>query len=247
MSAICWKLTKARLHGLGVAIALTLPGMASAELIDRGNGLIYDDVLDITWMQDANYAQTSGYDADGRLRWLDALSWVDGLVYGGYDDWRLPDMIDLGNDGCDYGIDCGYNVDTSTGELASLFYDTLGNTALYYGDPYPPNIPTPCFYDDDVGPCLSNTGPFDNMQNYFYWTSTEYVLNTERAWYFNFIAGNQNPSYKSTPFYAWAVRSGDVAVVSVPEPGTMYLLGAGFAAVVFGRRRWQTPELHRSR
>ncbi len=29
------------------------------------------------------------------------------------------------------GTDCGYNVDTSTGEMASLFYDTLGNIAFY--------------------------------------------------------------------------------------------------------------------
>jgi len=27
-----------------------------AELYDRGNGLIYDDVLNVTWLQDANYA-----------------------------------------------------------------------------------------------------------------------------------------------------------------------------------------------
>jgi len=40
-----------------------------AELIDRGGGLIYDTVLDITWMQDASYAQTSGYDADGKVTW----------------------------------------------------------------------------------------------------------------------------------------------------------------------------------
>ena len=33
----------------------------SATLIDRGNGLIYDDAQNITWLQDANYAFTSGY------------------------------------------------------------------------------------------------------------------------------------------------------------------------------------------
>ena len=30
-----------------------------AALWDRGGGLIYDDVFDITWLQDANYAKTS--------------------------------------------------------------------------------------------------------------------------------------------------------------------------------------------
>ena len=35
---------------------LLLSFNATAALYDRGNGLIYDDVLDITWLQDANYA-----------------------------------------------------------------------------------------------------------------------------------------------------------------------------------------------
>ena len=33
----------------------------SGELFDRGGGLIYDDVLNITWLQDANYALTTGH------------------------------------------------------------------------------------------------------------------------------------------------------------------------------------------
>ena len=32
-----------------------------AALFDRGGGLIYDSDLDITWLKDGNYAQTSGY------------------------------------------------------------------------------------------------------------------------------------------------------------------------------------------
>ena len=32
-----------------------------AALIDRGNGLIYDDVLDITWLQDAGLVSDSGF------------------------------------------------------------------------------------------------------------------------------------------------------------------------------------------
>ena len=35
---------------------------ANGELINRGGGLIYDTDLDVTWLQDANYAMTSGYD-----------------------------------------------------------------------------------------------------------------------------------------------------------------------------------------
>ena len=43
---------------------LTSAGISNATLIVRAGGLVYDDVLDITWLQDANYAQTTGYDED---------------------------------------------------------------------------------------------------------------------------------------------------------------------------------------
>jgi hypothetical protein len=40
---------------------------AEAALVERlGGKAIYDDVANLTWLQDANYAQTSGYDDDGR-------------------------------------------------------------------------------------------------------------------------------------------------------------------------------------
>jgi hypothetical protein len=83
----------------------------NATLWDRGGGLIYDDVLDITWLQDANYAQTSGYDGDGLMAWGDAVAWADSLVYGGYDDWRLSTTP---------GTTTGY---INEGEMGHLYYD----------------------------------------------------------------------------------------------------------------------------
>jgi len=76
--------------------AMGLAGNASAILFDRGGGLIYDDVLNITWLQDANYAQTSGFDADGLMNWDNAKAWAAGLSYFDsvrnvtWTDWRLP-------------------------------------------------------------------------------------------------------------------------------------------------------------
>ncbi|MCP4407494.1 MAG: DUF1566 domain-containing protein, partial [Gammaproteobacteria bacterium] len=55
---------KKRISALCVGLlALGMAGTVQATLIDRGGGLIYDDVLNITWLQDANYAETSGYAA----------------------------------------------------------------------------------------------------------------------------------------------------------------------------------------
>ena len=43
-----------------IIVSFFLLSPVYAALYDRGEGLIYDDVLDITWLQDANYAMTSG-------------------------------------------------------------------------------------------------------------------------------------------------------------------------------------------
>ncbi|RJQ14908.1 MAG: DUF1566 domain-containing protein [Nitrospiraceae bacterium] len=82
---------------------LAFASAAEAGLTDRGNGLIYDDDLKITWLQDANYYGST-------LTWTDAVSWADSLVFGGFDDWRLP-----GSDQCS-GNDC------TGSEMGHLFY-----------------------------------------------------------------------------------------------------------------------------
>ena len=66
----------------GLLALLAAP--AHATLIDRGSGLIYDDVLDITWLQDAGFG--------GNRNWDDAVVWADTLSFGGFDDWRLPSI-----------------------------------------------------------------------------------------------------------------------------------------------------------
>ncbi|MCG7995175.1 MAG: hypothetical protein JAZ06_07125, partial [Candidatus Thiodiazotropha taylori] len=71
---------------------------SQAALIDQGGGLIYDTVLDITWLQDASsYKVTyeNGEQDAGKLNYNDASAWVDSLIYEDtvrgvvYDDWRL--------------------------------------------------------------------------------------------------------------------------------------------------------------
>ncbi|MBL8488869.1 MAG: DUF1566 domain-containing protein [Rhodocyclaceae bacterium] len=74
---------------LGIAVLSVSPDTLAA-LWNRGGGLIYDDTLHVTWLSDADFAKTSGFDADGKLNWYDARAWADGLVFRGYSDWRLP-------------------------------------------------------------------------------------------------------------------------------------------------------------
>ena len=115
---------------------LLLSFNASAALYDRSNGLIYDDVLDITWLQDANYAQTSGYVAqnetvidaanrtpndiwnNGEMGWEAALNWTQQLEYEGFNNWRLPSASE--------NPQAGFN--QSSSELGHMFYVNLGNS-----------------------------------------------------------------------------------------------------------------------
>lgn len=89
-----------RLNKAALALVTTgmlSSGVAQAALFDRGGGLIYDDLLNITWLQDANYAKTSGYDTDGLMDWDAANSWAANLSYGGYEDWRLAANTPVGS------------------------------------------------------------------------------------------------------------------------------------------------------
>lgn len=77
---------------LSLVMVLGILEDGNAALWDRGGGLIYDDVLKVTWLQDAGYAYAASSDPDGlgRMTWSQASAWVDQLNYGDYEDWRLP-------------------------------------------------------------------------------------------------------------------------------------------------------------
>lgn len=214
-------------------ISLGLAGSANAALIERLGGLAYyDDVADLTWLADANYAQTSGYDANGRMTWQAANDWAAQLTVGGVGGWRLANTIDVGNDGATYtniyqGVDYGYNITTQS-ELSNMFYNVLGNTA--YNDTS--GTATGCTAPNY---CLTNTGPFSNLQSYVYWSATEYASVTSTAWTFNMNNGYQFNRSKGSSFYGWAVQSGDVS--AVPVPAAVWLFGSGLLGLIGVARR----------
>ena len=51
----------------GIAIYILEANTASAALTDRGGGLIYDDVLNVTWLQNANLSASESFGVAGIL------------------------------------------------------------------------------------------------------------------------------------------------------------------------------------
>lgn len=224
-------------------------GGASAALVDRGGGLIYDTVLNVTWLQDANYAFTSGYNTFdyGTMNWADANAWVAGLSYYdsvrnvSYSGWRLPVVRPINGSSFVYpgavdgSADYGYNVGApgtvyagGTGsELAYMYFTNLGNLA------YLDATGTP-----QAGYGLLNPGPFINSNSVF-WSGTEYAPNNIWAWSFTtygVLSGFQDYYPKRNTFTAWAVHDGDIAN-AVPEPGILALFGICLAGLGFRKRR----------
>jgi hypothetical protein len=184
----------------------------------------YDISLNTTWLANANVASL--------MTWADANSWAAGLnPYGsGITGWRLPTVTDTGTPGCDFaytGTDCGYNVDTATGEMAHMFYTTLGDKAYYDTSGVGPQ----------AGWGLTNTGPFSNVQADGYWSATEYAPATVHAWRFDFGYGSQGNGNKPVGHYAWAVHPGDVGAPAVPVPAAVWLFGSGLIGLAAVTRR----------
>jgi len=198
-------------------IAFSMP--AYATLHNRGGGLIYDDILNITWLQDANYAKTSDYDSDGMMNWNESVNWANGLVYYDslrnvyWDDWRLPSVMNIdGSTPIEGYIQSG-------SEMGHLFYVDLNNVG------WKP---------------ISNTFPFFNIQADYYWNRELGPLDG-CAWYLNFGLGYQNGRLITGNSYAWAVRDGDVG--SIPEPNIMLLLGLGLIGLAGIRRKMKSITL----
>ncbi len=192
---------------------LGLSTTTHAILIDRDNGMVYDNQLKITWLADANYAQTSGHDSDGLMDWSAATTWANDLEYGGFNDWRLPTTLPS-DPSCDVQ---GYNCTGS--EMGYMFYENLGGVARSsISSAVDPN---------------NYLNLFDNLQSFVYWSGTEHASANGYSWGFDTYMGFPNYYHKDGLFYVWAVRPGDVA--GVPAPATLLLFGFGLAGLGVAR------------
>ncbi len=203
----------------------------AVDLSSAYAAFFYDTTLNITWVanMNMNFVDLSNR---GMLSWDAATAWANSLNLGGFDDWRLPAVIDSGAPGCQWsyqgGTDCGYNVQTQVrgaySEWAHLYYVTLGNLALCpAGGPIRYTCDGP-----QLGWGLTNTAYFRGLEaNAFQaWSGTEFeVAGSGSAWWFVLYNGSQYGYGRSIEAMAVAVRSGDVlAGGTVPEPQSLALV-----------------------
>lgn len=180
---------------------------ANAALESRLGGLaVYDTDIDITWLANADYAKTSGYDADGVMSWPDAKAWAAGLSIEGVTGWRLP----VADTSCT-GTDCNHS------EMGHLFYDELLRDVANYS-------------------FFSNIQYYFEGFQHFYWTGTEFTPELGWIFFFTGYghqgAGGDIPRYG----FAWAVHDGDVGAALVPEPETYAMLSIGLLMLFGFRR-----------
>ena len=202
----------------GIFLIAFFPLSANSALVSRLDGqAVYDTDLKITWLANANAGAGSAFDDgvfsyDGYMSWENANAWAARLEVGGFTDWRLPTTLhpdaSCSTVSTSTGNDC---IGSEMGHLYKELGGTDNNSILTSGDP--------------------DLALFSNIQiNYRYHSATVTPFSLSDAWTFNFGTGRQGYTPQSSIFYAWAVRTGDVA--AVPIPASFWLFGSGLIGLI---------------
>lgn len=234
-----------------------LQGRDADGVTANGYEAFYDTVLNITWLADANYAKTSGFDTNGAMTWDNAMAWVASLSFQGVSGWRLPhfeplngvSVVDFAPNWQDYNkglIDAGFNITSPRNELAYMYYVNLGLQGTFSPD-------SQVHFDAGVSPSGTQAVPdvpgafLSHLQSNMYWTNVRYANEAQKAWglWTTFPgAGANGMDYRYNDHHAWAVHDGDAFKIAVPtptpavdEPASAWLMLAGLGVSTFLMRR----------
>lgn len=210
-------------------LAIGFTGSSQAALYDRGNELIYDDYLGITWTKDANLFQTLASKSGNTTAFVqhiidanngkvyDKPNYLDTPSYSGYRNLSLNDFDSFTGKLNWWGAQAWVNY------LNQINYGNYSNWRLPAG-----NLENNAYGITELGYLFSQKNDtnfrFDNAQyvtNILYWFGSEIAPLNERAWLFEFYSGSYYHASKYELQHSWLVRDGDVA--TVPVPGAIWL------------------------
>jgi len=202
--------------------------VVSAALHDRGGGLLYDDVLNITWLQDANYAKSSGYHQTGKMSWVEANQWVNNLVYHDtirnidYTNWRLPKVNPISGSVFNHQFrldgtsDEGYNITDPCSEFSFMYYVNLQLNGWWTKEGKHPSIFGVMKSWTAVWNDKSDIGLVKNLQSDgYYCGSPDAAFPSPAVWVFTTSEGNQRDGFRRPDAgFIWPVHDGDIAIDS---------------------------------
>ena len=178
----------------GIALLALTCSAADAALQSRLSGqAYYDTLLNISWVADANLADTNafgvpGINGDGSMLLAEATQWIAALnaaSYLGASDWRLP--ITTQPD-----ASCGQQDAFGNGFGFGCTGSEMGH--LHYVDAITSSTP----------------GPFVNVQSGTSWSDSPYAPNPLLAWTFRGDGFQDVLNRTASNNFAWAVRAGDI-------------------------------------
>jgi hypothetical protein len=171
-----------------------------AELHLRQGGFVYDDVLNITWMQpsglvapNASGPYRTANDAFGTMDWANNLSVEDPLRETTWEDWRLPSFSLSASDG----------VGRKGGQRAYTYVDCSTATEVECRD----NEMGYMYHKNGIS--VANPGPFAGIQAGKMWSGTEGTPSI-KVWFFDYGTGLPGYADQNRAGMGWAVRDGDV-------------------------------------
>jgi hypothetical protein len=218
------RLTTMRSSVLALALSVQFAFRAQAALVPSADGtMVYDTVMHVTWLADANLPSTQtfgvpGINPSGSMNYATAVAWVaqlnaynNGAGWLGHNNWTLPTtpQIDstcnlLGPNG-NFGVGC---VDDA---MSSLF-TSLG---LQFPDTA---VPIPA----------NSVGPFINFQPYLYWSDTANGRDSNGYFTFSFNTGWQGGNLNPFYMYALPMVQGQVPATYQPSGvGTLQVSSDG--------------------
>jgi len=165
-----------------LVVVCSFASLAYGELIDRGNGMIYDTDFNITWYANPKMAN---------LVWCEAMAWAAGLNINGITGWRLPSALNLDGTGPCLPQPPDTAAFCKMSEFGHLYSTELGNIFGEGG--------------------ADSYGPFVNGRWFYYWTNTTHATDSTKAYMFS-PGGETFIAKKAVDTgFGWAVHDGDVA------------------------------------